>query len=303
MVEFIKCPGFRYHCAPLSDDSDQFMNFDMELQPLLEQYILPWGTNILLALLTFLVGRMVAGLLVGLLGKALQRSKLDTILINFITSIVNAVLLVFILVAALDQLGVNTTSVVAVLGAAGLAVGLAMKDSLQNFASGVMLILFRPFKAGDFVEVAGTSGTVEKINIFSSVLRTGDNKEIIVPNGKIYADTITNYSARPTRRVDMVFGIGYDDDVRRAKALLLQLTKEDDRILASPEPVVAVSELGDSSINFIVRPWVNAADFWAVKWDFTERVKLAFDEQGISIPFPQVQVHMETAAPSAPAGA
>ena len=269
------------------------MNLDTDLQPLIDQYVLPWGLNIALALLTFFIGRMVARFLVGLLGRALQRSKLDEILINFITSIVNAVLLVFILVAALDQLGVNTTSVVALLGAAGLAVGLAMKDSLQNFASGVMLILFRPFKAGDFVEVAGVSGTVEKINIFSTVMRTGDNKEIIIPNGKIYADTITNYSARPTRRVDMVFGIGYGDDVRKAKNLLLQLTKEDDRILASPEPMVAVSELADSSINFIVRPWVNAADFWAVKWDFTERVKLAFDENGISIPFPQMDVHLQ----------
>ncbi len=269
------------------------MNLETEqVQTLIEQFVLPWGLNVLFALLIFVIGRMVARGVVGLLRQALKRTKLDAILVDFVSSIVNAVLLVFILVAALDQLGVNTTSVVAVLGAAGLAVGLAMKDSLQNFASGVMLILFRPFKAGDFVEVAGVSATVEKINIFSSVLRTGDNKEVIVPNGKIYSDTITNYSARPTRRVDMVFGIGYDDDVRKAKAMLQQLAREDDRILQSPEPVVAVSELGDSSINFIVRPWVNSADYWAVKWDFTERVKLAFDENGISIPFPQMDVHV-----------
>ncbi len=269
---------------------------NLDFQPFLEDYAMPWGINILFALMIFVIGRIVAHSLVGLLRKGLERGRMDAILVNFITSIINAVLMLLVVVAALDRLGVDTTSMIALLGAAGLAIGLAMKDSLQNFASGVMLIVFRPFKAGDFVEVAGVSGTIEKINVFSSTMRTGDNKEIIIPNGKIYAGTITNYSARATRRVDMVFGIGYGDDLLKAKNLLLTLTQEDPRILKSPEPVVAVSELADSSINFIVRPWVSSADYWAVKWDFTERAKLAFDANEISIPFPQMDVHLHREA-------
>jgi len=221
----------------------------------------------------------------------LGKSKMDDILINFVASIFKTILLLFVVIAALDQLGVDTTSLIALLGAAGLAIGLALQSSLQNFASGVMLIIFRPFKAGDFVEVAGTAGVVETISIFSSTLRTGDNREIIIPNGSIYGGTITNYSARETRRVDMVFGIGYDDDIKKAKQMLDDIVNADERVLADPKPVIAVSELADSSVNFVVRPWVKTADYWAVLWDLTEEVKLKFDEAGISIPYPQMDVH------------
>jgi small conductance mechanosensitive channel len=178
------------------------------------------------------------------------------------------------------------------MGAAGLAVGLALQGSLQNFAAGVMLIIFRPFKAGDYVDAGGTSGTVETIKIFNTVLKTPDNREVIVPNGAIYGGTITNFSARATRRIDMVFGIGYGDDIRKAKEVIKAILESDERILKDPEPLIAVGELGDNSVNFNVRPWVNSGDYWPVKFDLNERIKLAFDENGISIPYPQMDVHM-----------
>lgn len=200
--------------------------------------------------------------------------------------------MLFVIVASLDQLGVDTTSLVAILGAAGLAIGLSLQDSLKNFAAGVMLLLFKPFKAGDFVEAGGTSGSIKKIGIFTTTMTTPDNKEIIVPNGNIYGGNITNFSAKETRRVDMVVGIGYDADLLKAKEILKEMVAADERILAEPAPTVAVSELADSSVNFVVRPWVKAADFWGVKFDFTEAVKLRFDQEGISIPFPQMDVHL-----------
>ncbi|MCW8906464.1 MAG: mechanosensitive ion channel [Sedimenticola sp.] len=263
-----------------------------DLNALISNFAIPWGINILLALATFIVGRWVASILLKVVKKLLNKSKMDQILVNFITAIINAALLLFIVIAAMDQLGVDTTSLIALLGAAGLAVGLAMQNSLQNFAAGVMLIVFRPFKAGDYVEAGGTSGTVENISIFSTIMRTPDNREVIVPNGSIYNGTITNYSARETRRVDMVFGIGYGDDIRKAKQILTDILEADERILADPEPLIAVGELANSSVNFNVRPWVKSADYWAVKFDLTERIKLAFDENGISIPFPQMDVHL-----------
>ena len=266
-------------------------SFDIE--KLTNSYVIPWGINIALALAVFIIGRMVANAIVSLVEKLLSKAKMEQILINFISSIVSAALLIFVIAAALDQLGVDTTSIIALLGAAGLAVGLALQGSLQNFAAGVMLIVFRPFKAGDFVEAGGTMGVVEKINIFSSVFRTGDNKEVIVPNGAIYGGTITNFSARATRRIDMVFGIGYGDDIRKARDVIKNLLAADDRVLKDPEPLIAVGELGNNSVNFNVRPWVNSDDYWPVKFDLNERVKLAFDENGISIPYPQMDVHMD----------
>jgi small conductance mechanosensitive channel len=203
------------------------------------------------------------------------------------------VLLLFVVIAALSQLGIDTTSLVALLGAAGLAIGLSLQSSLANFAAGVMLIVFRPFTKGDFVEVAGTSGSVDNISIFTTTLTTPDNKEVIVPNGSVIGNNIVNYSARPTRRVDMVFGIGYGDDIKKAKELLEQIVAADTRVLAEPAPVVALGELADSSVNFLVRPWVNAEDYWSVLWDTTETVKLKFDEAGISIPYPQMDVHLD----------
>lgn len=252
-------------------------------------------TNILslvLALAIFYIGRMIARIIATVVQKVMIRASVETILIDFVVGIVRSVLILFVIIAALGQLGVDTTSLVALLGAAGIAVGLALKDSLQNFASGVMLIMFRPFKAGDFVEAGGATGVVEKISIFSTLMRTPDNKEVIIPNGNIYGNNITNFSARDTRRVDMVFGIGYDSDLKLAKEILQDIISKDERVLSEPVPVIAVSELADSSVNFIVRPWVNSADYWGLYWDMQEKVKLTFDEAGISIPFPQMDVHI-----------
>ncbi|MCP4996821.1 MAG: mechanosensitive ion channel [Gammaproteobacteria bacterium] len=266
---------------------------NFNIQEIISTYVLPWGINIFLAVLVFYFGRVVARIVVRIVGKLLTRSKMDEMLVNFITSILSALLLLVVIIAALDQLGVDTTSLIALVGAAGLAVGLALQGSLQNFAAGVMMIIFRPFKSGDFVEAGGVSGVVETINIFSTTLRTGDNREIIIPNGSIYSGAITNYSARDTRRVDMVFGIGYGDDIRKAKEIMQSILDADERVLKDPASTIAVSELADCSVNFVVRPWVKSADYWNLKFDLTERIKLAFDENGISIPFPQMDIHLE----------
>ena len=266
-----------------------FTQEDIEMY--INTYAIPWGINIAMALIIFVIGRMVVGVIISMFGKLMSRSKYDDMLIDFLKSILNAVLMLFVIVASLDELGVDTTSLVAILGAAGLAIGLSLQDSLKNFAAGVMLLVFKPFRAGDYVEAAGVAGTVKKVGIFTSAMNTPDNKEIIVPNGKIYGDNIVNYSAMTTRRVDMTFGIGYGDDLLKAKNVLEQMVKEDERILEEPAPVVAVSSLGDSSVNFTVRPWVKKEDYFAVLWAFTENVKLRFDKEGISIPFPQMDVH------------
>jgi small conductance mechanosensitive channel len=267
---------------------EQITNLDW-----IERYALPWGINFLFALGIFVAGRWVARGIVALIKRLLARGRFDPILANFVTSILNGVLLLVVVIAALDRLGVNTTSLVALIGAAGLAIGLALQDSLKNFAAGVMLIVFRPFKAGDFVEAGGTQGVVEKINIFSSTFSTPDNREIIVPNGAIYAGVITNYSARPRRRIDLVFGIGYEDDLREAKRVIEAVLKDDPRVLADPEPYIGVAELAASSVNIHVRPWVATADYFATMNDLKEKVKLAFDEHGITIPYPQLALHRE----------
>ncbi|WP_206064550.1 mechanosensitive ion channel domain-containing protein [Neptunomonas sp. XY-337] len=269
------------------------------IQSLQEEYIIPWGVNLVTALLVFVVGRLVISVIMALFKRVLGRTRMDQMLVDFLASIVSALLLLFVIVASLDQLGVDTSSLIAIVGAAGLAIGLSLQDSLKNFAAGVMLIVFRPFRAGDFVEAAGVSGIVENITVFNTVMRTGDNREVIVPNGAIYSGVITNYSKRATRRVDLVFGIGYESDLREAKRILLEIVAADERVLPEPEPVVAVSELADSSVNFIVRPWVKSEDYWNVLWDMNETVKLRFDEAGISIPFPQMDVHVhKTETPS-----
>ena len=255
-------------------------------------FLLTWAVRIALALIIFFVGRLLVKWIVRFSRKHMERYKLEDMLVNFICNILNWALLFVVIIAALNQVGVDTTALIAVLGAGSLAVGLALQDSMKNFASGVMLIIFHPFKTGDFVEAGGTSGIVETITLFTSTLRTPDNREVIVPNGSIYNDNITNYSARETRRVDMVFGIGYEDDIRKAKELLHQIIGADTRILAEPAPLVAVGELADSSVNFNVRPWVKNADYWDVFFDVTEKVKLAFDDHDISIPYPQMDVYV-----------
>ncbi|MDF1764548.1 MAG: mechanosensitive ion channel [Oleibacter sp.] len=266
------------------------LNLDPQL--LWADYILPWGTQIILALLVFIVGRILVGIVAGGVTKVMNKAKLDPILVSFLATILRSVMLLLVIVFSLSQLGLDTTSLVALLGAAGLAVGLALKDSLSHFASGVMLILFRPFKVGDFVEVDGVMGSVEQITIMSTRLKSPDNKVITVPNSNVFGNTMTNFS-EPTRRVDMVFGIGYGSDLLKAKAILEEMVNNHELTLAEPAPKVAVSELADSSVNFIVRPWVNAADYWTVYWGMMEAVKLRFDAEGIEIPFPQVSVHME----------
>ena len=263
---------------------------------MIQTILIPWAIQITVALAIFIIGRWVAKWLTGVVEKLMKKSKLDDMLVNFVSNMVYSVLLLVVVMAALDHLGIETTSLLAVFGAAGLAVGLALKDSLANFSSGVMIILFRPFKVGDFIEAGGVGGTVEEVRMFATILRTGDNREIIVPNGQIYGGTITNYSARPTRRIDLVFGIGYDDDIAKAKQIINDIMRQDDRILADPEPAVAMAELADSSVNFNVRPWVKSGDYWPVRADLLEQVKLAFDANGISIPYPQQDVHMHNVA-------
>jgi small conductance mechanosensitive channel len=269
---------------------------NIDITQLIETYVLPWGINIVMALAIFLIGRLIIKILVNLSKKLMLKAKVDTILVNFISSIISTVLLLFVVVASLDQLGVDTTSLIALIGAAGLAIGLALQGTLQNLASGVMLIIFRPFNDGDFVEAAGVSGVVEEIGIFTTTMRTGDNREIIIPNGEIFGGTITNYSKRARRRVDMVFGIGYDDDIKKAKDILIKILDEDERVLKDPAPLVAVGELADSSVNFNVRPWCATGEYWNVYYDIHEKVKLTFDAEGISIPYPQMDIHQDKAA-------
>ena len=258
--------------------------------------VVPFLTNVAIAIAIYVIGKWIAGNIVKLIDKAMELRKMDPALRGFLAAILSTVFTFVIALVAVEQLGVNTTSLLALLGAAGLAVGLALKDSLSNFAAGVMLILFKPFKIGDFVEAGGVAGAVEKIEVFNTIFKSGDNKEIIVPNSQIYGGTITNYSARPTRRIDLVVGISYDDDMKKARDLILAVLAADERVLKDSEPVVAVDELGDNSVNFVVRPWVTSGDYWVVKWALLEAIKNTFDSNGITIPYPQRDVHMHQAS-------
>ena len=273
------------------------------MKPLLENsselitmYAIPWGINIVTALIIFVIGRVVAKVIVSAMKKVLQKSKVDEALVGFLGNILYAALLIVVAIAALEQLGVKTTSVLAIFATAGLAVGLALKDQLSNFAAGVMLIIFKPFKVGDFVEAGGTSGVVETISIFNTLMRTGDNREITVPNSQIFNGTITNVTARDTRRIDLTIGIGYGDNIAQTKKVLQEILSNENRILIDPAPVILVAELGESSVDFAVRPWVKAGDYWTVRSDLLEKIKTEFDARGISIPFPQRDVHLYQAA-------
>ena len=265
---------------------------ELSAETILNSYLIPWGTKIILALLVFIVGRWIAKLLTKGLEKVMIKGKVDQMLVSFLSNIAYAALLAVVVLAALEQLGVNTTSALAILGAAGLAVGLALKDSLSSFAAGVMLIIFRPFKLGDFVEAGGVSGVVEEIRIFHTVLKTGDNREITMPNAQIYSGTIINYSARDTRRIDLVIGIGYDDDIKKASDLLKQVLEADASVLKDPAPTVMLLELGASSVDFAVRPWVKSGDYWGTRAALLEAIKTTFDREGISIPYPQQDLHL-----------
>lgn len=258
----------------------------------LPDILMDYGLKIIAAVVIFLIGRWIAKLLSRFFEKLLLRSKVDQTLASFVRNLSYYLILVFVIIAAIDKVGVKTTSLVAVLGAAGLAIGLALQGALSNFAAGVLLVLFKPFKVGDFVEAAGTMGSVQEIKIFSTVLNHPDNRRIILPNAQITGGKIVNFSAIDKRRVDMVFGISYGDDMKKAKETLLNLVRSDSRVLKDPEPVVAVSELADSSVNLVCRPWTTPENYWGVFFDTTEKGKVELEKAGITIPFPQRDVHM-----------
>jgi small conductance mechanosensitive channel len=253
-----------------------------------------FAINLVTALVIFYVGKLAISFVVRALRKVMQRQEVDKTLETFVCNLVRTVLLVIVVIAAIGALGIQTTSFIAIFGAAGLAVGLALQGSLANFAAGVLIVLFRPYRVGDFVEAAGISGAVVQVQILTTVLKTGDNKQIIVPNGQIMGSIITNYSANETRRVDMVVGVSYDDDLDKVRETIEQLVAADDRILDEPACTIAVSALADSSVNFVVRPWVKTSDYWGVMFDLTEAIKKRFDKEGISFPFPQQDVHLHT---------
>ncbi|RTQ98072.1 mechanosensitive ion channel family protein [Halomonas nitroreducens] len=254
------------------------------------------GTNFLINLVAaaaiFLVGRWAAKLAHGLSLKAMQRGKLDPLLVKFLGNMLYALLMIFVVLAAISQVGIQTTSLIAVIGAAGLAVGLALQGSLANFAAGVLVIIFRPYKIGDYVEAGGVAGVIDDVQIFTTELKTADNRKIIVPNGQMMSGAITNYSSHATRRVDLVVGVGYDDDIDTVRRVLQGVVADDPRVLADPAPNIRMSAMGDSSVSWIVRPWVKAEDYWDVHWEMTEEIKRRFDAVGISIPFPQRDVHV-----------
>jgi small conductance mechanosensitive channel len=257
------------------------------------QYGTDYGLKIIGAILIFLIGKWVARRLTDVTLKVMQKAEVDPTLLRFAENLVYMLLMVVVVLAALNTLGVQTTSFVAILGAAGLAVGLALQGTLGNVGSGVLLIIFRPFQVGDFVNAGGEAGSVEAISLFATTLKTPDNKVIIIPNSAVTGGNITNFSAKETRRVELTFGIGYSDDLRKAKGILQEIIDADERVLRDPEPFVAVSELAESSVNFVVRLWVKRGDYWDVYFDTIEKVKLTFDEKGISIPYPQMDIHLD----------
>ncbi len=251
-----------------------------------------FGIKVATALAIFFIGKLIIRLAVGGLRKLMRKQSVEPTLETFICNLVRTALLVVVIIATIGALGIETTSFIAIFGAAGLAVGLALQGSLSNFASGVLIVLFRPYKVGDFIEAAGISGSVEQVQILTTILKTGDNKQIIVPNSQIMDSIITNYSANDTRRIDLVIGVGYDDDLDKARTTIKELIAADERILIEPAATIAVSELGDSSVNFVVRPWAATSDYWAVRFDLIEAIKKRFDQDGISFPFPQRDVHL-----------
>lgn len=260
------------------------------LQPLITTYAI----RVIGALLVLIIGIWISKRMAKLAARLMERRNVDVTIVHFLKGLIYYSLVAVVVVAAAGQLGVNTTSFLTIVGAAGLAIGLALKDSLSNFASGIMLILFRPFRAGDLISTAGITGKVQSITLFNTILHTGDNQKIIIPNNKIVNDTITNITANETRRIDLVIGIGYEDDIEKAKAILHKILAQDERVLKDPAPTIAVSELADSSVNLVVRPWVSTSNYWEVRFDLLEQIKKAFDMEGINIPYPQQDVHLFT---------
>ncbi len=258
----------------------------------LKGWLLTYGPDLLLALVILLVGIKLAGSLSRIIQRLMERAKLDPSLVSFLGSLSRWLIITFVVIAALERVGFETTSLVAVLGAATLAIALSLKDQLSNLAAGVLLLVFRPFRLGETIKGAGVLGTVESISILTTQLKTPDGKAVIIPNGKLTGDTITNISRNPYRRIDLVIGIGYDDDLKRAKEVLKEILAAEPRVLDDPPPSVVVSELADSSVNFAVRPWVRVGDWWSTRCDLMETIKLRLDAEGISIPYPQQDVHL-----------
>jgi len=250
------------------------------------------GKNLIVALIIFIIGRWLAHLVVDAVRKALLKTDMEDTLEKFLCNILNAVLMTVVVIATIGALGVQTTSLLAVLGAAGLAIGLALQGSLSNFAAGVLIVAFRPYKVGDFIEGGGVAGTVDEVQIFTTVLKTADNKKVIVPNSQIMNGTITNFSAHDMRRVDLVFGCGYSDDIDKVYNVLKDIVENHELIVQDPAPAIALNTLADSSVNFNVRPWCKTSDYWTVYNQVTEQVKRRFDEEGLNIPFPQQDVHI-----------
>ncbi len=254
--------------------------------------LMQYGLKALAAIAIFIIGRMVAKWLRRLITRMMNKTDVDPMITEFTSSIAYIAMLAFVVVAALGQLGIQTTSFIAILGAAGLAIGLALQGSLANFAAGFLMIIFRPFKLGDFIEGAGVAGTVDAIHIFTTTLKTPDNKTIIIPNGKLSSDNITNYSTEETRRVDLIVGVSYDADLKEVRQVLEDIISKEERILSDPPHQVAVKELADNSVNFVVRLWVNSGDYWGVTFDMNETIKTRLDEAGIGIPYPQRDIHL-----------
>lgn len=255
--------------------------------------IVEYGTGLLYALVVLILGLMVVKMITGSMKKMMLKSNMDNSLVPFLTSLIGTTLKILVVISALGMLGIEMTSFIALLGAAGLAIGMALSGTLQNFAGGVMILIFKPFKVGDFINAQGHSGSVKEIQIFNTILNTPDNKIIIIPNGGLSTSSMTNFSALETRRVDWTFGIAYGDDVDKAEAVLQKLIDADKRILKDPASFIAVGELADSSVNFVVRAWVNAADYWGVYFDMNKAVYKTFDKEGLSIPFPQMDIHLD----------
>ena len=260
------------------------------------EFLAVYGLQVVAAIVILIIGRLVAGLARRGVGKLLARAHVDPTVSSFLMNLTYIMVMVFTVLAVLSKFGVQTASFIAVLGAAGFAVGFALQGSLANFAAGILILVLRPFKVGNFIDAGGVAGSVKEIRLFTTELATPDNVQILVPNGQIYGGVIKNFAANDTRRVDMVVGIGYDSSIQKAHELLKQIISEDKRVLADPAVTIAVAELADSSVNFVVRPWCKKEDYWALKFDLTERIKLVFDENGIEIPFPQRTVHMQQAS-------
>jgi small conductance mechanosensitive channel len=286
-----------YMLAQASAENIDVISKAEQVAVMIYGYLAKYGLQVLAAIVMFVVGRLLAKLIANLTAKAMTKAKVDQTRVDFVENFCYLAMLLFVIIAVMSQLGVKTTSFVAALAAAGFAIGLALQGSLSNFASGILMIIFKPFKVGDFVEVAGATGVVRKIQLFNTIVNAPDNVRVIIPNSQITGGNILNYSVNGTRRVDLVIGVSYDDDLQKVQTVIREVLSADKRILTDPAPTVAVSELGDSSVNFVVRPWAKSDDYWDVYFDTTEKVKVALEANGISIPYPQRDLHIKSGTP------